>query len=350
MHPRWQLWAFFPHREWSELIDLLLIKCFPFFFFSLILDFFFFPPFICFPSSFSPPFLSKLTGSWELGASADTLSYVSPASDSAAAAQLSWTGARQADFPHVPGRTALWSAGTAALRPGAQRCERSWQRGESSSCGSYSVSSRTRKTINRGEKELEPSPPTPPLLSFLFYSVDEKEKGQREGEIYKLLFLPPRLTCWRNKRKGSQKKECRGRRRKSISLDIERSGACGYWLSSFPSASWMVSRAFLCVKLPLYVNSSTGVGKHRETFSRRITFQPTALFYGKVNGTRCSCWSRVLLYYFYSYLLLLFFFAVFLASGFSKYIYAGCTASASPFKIGQWGRWGVERGVHCAEW
>lgn len=38
--------------------------------------------------------------------------------------------------------------------------------------------------------------------------------------------------------------------RKQIILDIERSGACGYWLSSFPSASWMVGDVLIKLKFP----------------------------------------------------------------------------------------------------
>lgn len=140
----------------------------------------FFPPiwfwiFIFFIHLRSPPFPPPLSlAILELGASADTLSYVSPASDSAAAAQPSWTGAHQAHFPHVPGRTALRSGGTAAVRPGAQRCEeRSWLKGvEQLWIIQCFLAAQGDNQQRESSSNLPPSPVFSPLCS-----VNEKEKG-----------------------------------------------------------------------------------------------------------------------------------------------------------------------------
>lgn len=100
----------------------------------------------------------------ELGVRIGTLSYASPASDSAAAAaaaaQLTWTGAHRAELPHVPRRAALRHRGTDALRARAVRCGQS-KKGETHSCGSYTISRCTRRQSAAGRSSN--------LLLFIFF-------------------------------------------------------------------------------------------------------------------------------------------------------------------------------------
>lgn len=65
----------------------------------------------------------------------------------------------------------------------------------------------------------------------------ERER-EREREICRLPFLISQLT-WEKIKRGEiiRRKSAWREEEKSISLDIERSGACGYWLFSFSSAS-----------------------------------------------------------------------------------------------------------------
>lgn len=80
----------------------------------------------------------------------------------------------------------------------------------------------------------------------------EKRKGRREGWFTSFPFFPSFFLSFfdllkrkyfkgketnRTRRRGNIKIERKRRREKASSLDFERSGACGYWLLSFPSAS-----------------------------------------------------------------------------------------------------------------
>lgn len=157
------------------------------------------------------------------------------------AAHFTWTAALRVPLPHVSRSSRLRQRDTPALRPGAER------RGGAQLWMS-AISSPSEPGDNQQEKSSNP-----PFCIFCpTWRVDRKkaiEWTRRYLRSTGSFSATDLLKIYFKKRKRKQIRR-RSAGSKQIILDIERSGACGYWLSSFPSASWMVGDVLIKLKFP----------------------------------------------------------------------------------------------------
>lgn len=213
-------------------ICTFVLTCWLFFFvafcvfFSFFLSFFFLKFY----------FILGVVGLWSPGVRAATFFYAPSAPESAAAAEpLTWAGAHGGELPHMfyarqrsetEVRLRCWGPARFHLRSHSKR----------NTCGSDTRLPPAAPQDNQLQEE------APNLL--LFIPGLGARVSTRFGVKKKCTRAPLhslQMTCWRNKRHFRRRSARKEAETKSLCLDIERSGACGYWLLSFPSASWMVS-------------------------------------------------------------------------------------------------------------